>query len=69
MPYASLAYPRVWQSECPDLNVEIIEIEGADHREMMSDDTTLFHLLQYMCYGKNVHAEHPRFATVNSGTA
>jgi hypothetical protein len=38
------------------------EIDGADHREMMSDDTTLYHLLNYLCYGKNPHAEHPRFA-------
>jgi len=29
-----------------------VEIEGADHREILRDDVFLFHILNLACYGK-----------------
>eukprot|EP01094_Clydonella_sp_ATCC50884_P019594 TRINITY_DN3870_c0_g1_i2.p1 TRINITY_DN3870_c0_g1~~TRINITY_DN3870_c0_g1_i2.p1 ORF type:complete len:791 (-),score=263.20 TRINITY_DN3870_c0_g1_i2:193-2565(-) len=58
LPYSSMAYARVWQQE-EGANVDIIEVEGAEHREMMSDECIIYHILQYVVEGENPHAEHP----------
>eukprot|EP01094_Clydonella_sp_ATCC50884_P022494 TRINITY_DN5186_c0_g1_i2.p1 TRINITY_DN5186_c0_g1~~TRINITY_DN5186_c0_g1_i2.p1 ORF type:complete len:1026 (-),score=294.33 TRINITY_DN5186_c0_g1_i2:182-3052(-) len=58
LPYSAMAYARTWQRDDHG-HVDIIEIEAADHREMMSDDRVLYHMLTYLVHGENPLAEHP----------
>jgi len=56
VPYASLSFPRRWKQlmdgddtlEGP--NVEIFEIKNAEHREMLSDDAVLYHVIRKCCH-------------------
>ena len=55
LPYASMAYAREWRKAGVD--VDVIEIDGAEHREMMSDKCVIFHILKYCTTGENAYAQ------------
>ena len=57
VPYSSLTFPLYWQQlakekslPCPE--IDMIEVERADHRQMLSDDVVLYNMIHYVCYGK-----------------
>ena len=53
VPYASLAYCKKWQQDKDSkLNVEVVEIEGAEHRDMMANKVVINAILDWVC-------EHP----------
>eukprot|EP00211_Chloroparvula_japonica_P003813 CAMPEP_0119135150 /NCGR_PEP_ID=MMETSP1310-20130426/18732_1 /TAXON_ID=464262 /ORGANISM="Genus nov. species nov., Strain RCC2339" /LENGTH=730 /DNA_ID=CAMNT_0007126009 /DNA_START=45 /DNA_END=2237 /DNA_ORIENTATION=+ len=50
VPYASLQYPRVWMEDAKKngKSIEIVEIEGADHRDMLSEDVLFYVVLTFL---------------------
>mmetsp|Transcript_24676 Transcript_24676/g.33932 ORF Transcript_24676/g.33932 Transcript_24676/m.33932 type:complete len:214 (+) Transcript_24676:2033-2674(+) len=53
VPYCSLAYPREWVKMMEERNIpkddrvkiQMIEVQGAEHREMLKDESVLMHIL------------------------
>jgi len=58
VPYASLTYPKIWTQMAKErgspLNVEFTEIQGAEHRKMLADESVIINVLSYCCYGKRL---------------
>lgn len=54
VPYCSLNYVTYWEKlskeeDIPLKNVHIVEIEGAEHREMLIDPIVTFQILNKVC--------------------
>jgi len=68
VPYASLSFANHWKNELADPNspihqsclrkpnIEIIEVNNCEHREMLADEIVHYHVLQYVCKGTNPFA-------------
>uniref|UniRef100_A0A7S4MD71 Lecithin:cholesterol acyltransferase n=1 Tax=Vannella robusta TaxID=1487602 RepID=A0A7S4MD71_9EUKA len=55
VPYYSLSYCKNWKHST-DVNVEIIEVPGQEHTDMLKDDQVIFHVLKYLCDGENPYS-------------
>lgn len=48
VPYASLSHCRCW-TNLDSVNVDIIEVPGAEHTEMLQNPEVIFHILKSLC--------------------
>jgi hypothetical protein len=57
VPYASLSYIKEMNKQHNHVknyeyvNIEVIELEGVEHRKMLMDETVILHILSYACFG------------------
>ena len=48
VPYASLSHCKNWKDR-NDLNLDIIEVPGAEHSSMLCSPEVIYHVLDYLC--------------------
>jgi len=55
VPYCSLAYAKVWQRMALEREhegkIQVLEMEGLEHRAMLRDEALIFHVMMIGCTG------------------
>jgi len=50
VPYVSLNFPATWrESKDAPKDIKIVEVEGAEHREMLNNEAVFYHILKFVC--------------------